>query len=311
VSLQEQIRSNRIRSVLVILGFGLLIGAFMAAVWFAFAPGVGIVIGIVGLGYGIFSYFGAGKLVASVAHAKPVTKAEQPALVRAVENMAIAAGLDHTPPAYVIDDDAPNAFAAGRKPGDSYIAATTGLLALMDQRELEGVIAHEISHIRNRDVRLMTLAAVLVGVVALMADLLFRISLFGGGRRNDRDNGGNLIALVVSIAALILAPISAALLQSALSRRREYLADTSAAEITGDPEGLALALAKLGNDTRPMKYVTRATAHLYIESPLRDNVGLRSSLGGLFDTHPPLEDRIHRLEEAGGFDIPDPAPLAR
>lgn len=311
MSLQEQIRSNRIRSVFVVLGFVLLIVVFMLAVWFAFNPGVGILIGIVGLGYGVFSYFGAGKLVASVAHAKPVTKAEQPALVRAVENMAIAAGLDQTPPAYVIDDDAPNAFAAGRKPSDSYIAATTGLLALMDQRELEGVIAHEISHIRNRDVRLMTLAAVMVGVIALMADLLFRISLFGGGRRNNRDNGGNLIALVVSIAALILAPISAALLQSALSRRREYLADTSAAEITGDPEGLALALAKLGNDTTPMKYVTRATAHLYIESPLRDNVGLRSSLGGLFDTHPPLEDRIHRLEEAGGFDIPDPAPLAQ
>ncbi|HEY3614861.1 MAG TPA: M48 family metalloprotease [Gaiellales bacterium] len=311
MSLQEQIRSNRIRSVFVVLGFVLLIVVFMLAVWFAFNPGVGILIGIVGLGYGVFSYFGAGKLVASVAHAKPVTKAEQPALVRAVENMAIAAGLDHTPPAYVIDDDAPNAFAAGRKPSDSYIAATTGLLALMDQRELEGVIAHEISHIRNRDVRLMTLAAVMVGVIALMADLLFRISLFGGGRRNNRDNGGNLIALVVSIAALIHAPISAALQQSALSRRREYLADTSAAEITGDPEGLALALAKLGNDTTPMKYVTRATAHLYIESPLRDNVGLRSSLGGLFDTHPPLEDRIHRLEEAGGFDIPDPAPLAQ
>jgi heat shock protein HtpX len=170
-------------------------------------------------------------------------------------------------------------------------------------------MAHEISHIRNRDVRLMTLAAVLVGVIALMADLLFRISLFGGGRRNDRDSGGNIITLAIGIAALVLAPISAALLQSALSRRREYLADSSAAEITGDPEGLALALAKLGNDRTPMKYVTRATAHLYIESPLRDNVGLRSSLGGLFDTHPPLEDRIHRLEDAGGFDIPDPAPL--
>jgi heat shock protein HtpX len=309
VSLQEQIRANRIRSIFVILGFGLLVAVFMLAVWFAFNPGVGVLIGIVGIGYGIFSYLGAGRLVASVSHARPVTKAEQPELVRAVENMAIAAGLDRTPPVYLIEDDAPNAFAAGRKPSDSYVAATTGLVAMMDRRELEGVMAHEISHIRNRDVRLMTLAAVLVGVIALMADLLFRISLFGGGRRNDRDSGGNIITLAIGIAALVLAPISAALLQSALSRRREYLADSSAAEITGDPEGLALALAKLGNDRTPMKYVTRATAHLYIESPLRDNVGLRSSLGGLFDTHPPLEDRIHRLEEAGGFDIPDPAPL--
>jgi heat shock protein HtpX len=308
VSLQEQIRANRRRSAFVVFGFALLIGVFTAAIWLAFSPSIGILLAIIGIGYGIFSYLGAGRLVASVAHARPVTKEEQPALVRAVENMAIAAGLDRTPPVYVIEDDAPNAFAAGRKPEDAYVAATTGLVALMDQRELEGVMAHEISHIRNRDVRLMTLAAVLVGVIALMADLLFRISLFGGGRRDNRE-GGNPITLVIGIAALVLAPISAALLQASLSRRREYLADSSAAEITGDPEGLARALAKLGNDKRPLKYVTRATAHLYIESPLRDNVGLRSSLGGLFDTHPPLEDRIHRLEEAGGFDIPDPEPL--
>jgi heat shock protein HtpX len=308
VSLQEQIRANRIRTAVVLLEFVLLIAVFGAAVYYAFNPAIGIVIGVVGLAYGLFSYFGAGGLVASVSHANPVTKAEQPALVRAVENVSIAAGLDRTPPVYLIDDDAPNAFAAGRKPSDSYVAATRGLVELMDQRELEAVMAHEISHIRNRDVRLMTLAAVLVGVIALMADLLFRVSLFGGGRRDNRD-GGNVITLVIGIAALVLAPISAALLQASLSRRREYLADSSGAEITGDPEALATALAKLGNDKRPLKYVTRATAHLYIESPLRDNVGLRSSLGGLFDTHPPLEDRIHRLEEAGGFDIPDPEPL--
>ena len=308
MSLQEQIRANRIRTAFVLLEFVLLIAVFGAAVYYAFNPAIGIVIFVVGLAYGLFSYFGAGGLVASVAHARPVTKAEQPELVRAVENVAIAAGLDHTPPVYLIEDDAPNAFAAGRKPSDSYVAATTGLVALMNQRELEAVMAHEISHIRNRDVRLMTLAAVMVGVIALMADLLFRVSLFGGGRRDNRD-GGNAITLVIGIAALVLAPISAALLQASLSRRREYLADASGAEITGDAEALATALAKLGNDKRPLKHVTRATAHLYIESPLRDNVGLRSSLGGLFDTHPPLEDRIHRLEEAGGFDIPDPEPL--
>ena len=167
----------------------------------------------------------------------------------------------------------------------------------MDQRELEGVMAHEISHIRNRDVRLMTLAAVLVGVIALMADLLFRISLFGGGRRDNRE-GGNPITLVIGIAALVLAPISAALLQASLSRRREYLADSSAAEITGDPEGLARALAKLGNDKRPLKYVTRATAHLYIESPLRDNVG------------PALEPR-RPLRHAPAARGPHPPPRGR
>ena len=134
----------------------------------------------------------------------------------------------------------------------------------------------------------------------------------GGAGRDRRDNNaGNIFVLVGVLAAAILAPLAASLLQLSLSRRREYLADSSAAEITGDPEALALALAKLGNDTRPLQHVTRATAHLYIESPLRDNVGLRSSLGCMFDTHPPLEDRIHRLEEAGGFDIPDPRPLAQ
>ncbi len=195
MSLQEQIRANRVRSAFVILGIlALLIGVLAAAIWFAFDPSIGILLAIIGIGYGVFSYLGAGRLVASVAHAHPVTKEEQPELVRAVENVAIAAGLDRTPPVYLIEDDAPNAFAAGRKPADAYVAATTGLVALMDRRELEGVMAHEISHIRNRDVRLMTLAAVLVGVIALMADLLFRISLFGGSRRDNRE-GGNPIGL--------------------------------------------------------------------------------------------------------------------
>ena len=179
----------------------------------------------------------------------------------------------------------------------------------MDQRELEGVMAHEISHIRNRDVRLMTLAAVLVGVIALMADLLFRVSLFGGGRRDNRE-GGNPITLVIGIAALVLAPISAALLQASLSRRREYLADCLRRRDHGRSRGPRARARQARQRQAPAaSYVTRATAHLYIESPLRDNVGLRSSLGGLFDTHPPLEDRIHRLEDAGGFDIPDPEPL--
>jgi heat shock protein HtpX len=311
VSLQEQIRANLIRSALVIMAFIVLGASYMLIIWYAFDPTLGIIVGLVGVTYGVFSYLGAGRLVASVSHAHPVTKEEQPELVRAVENMAIAGGLDRTPPVYIIEDSAPNAFAAGRKPSDAYVAATTGLVEMMDQRELEGVMAHEISHIRNRDVRLMTLAAVLVGVIALMADLLMRVTFFGGGRRDRDSNSSNGLMLIIAIAAIIIAPISAVLLQMALSRRREYLADASAAEITGDPEGLARALAKLGNDKQPLKNVTRATAHLYIESPLRDNVGLRSSLGGMFDTHPPLEERIHRLEEAGGFDIPDPEPLAR
>ena len=186
------------------------------------------------------------------------------------------------------------------------MAATTGLLEMLDRRELDGVMAHEISHVRNRDVRLMSLAAVMVGVIALIADMHDpRLDL-----RRPRAATPGRSARSSAIAAAVLAPISAALLQMALSRRREYLADASAAEITGDPEGLARALAKLRDDHKPLRKVTRATAHLYIESPLRDHQGLRSSLGGMFDTHPPLEERIHRLEEVGGFQLPPPAEAA-
>ena len=170
-------------------------------------------------------------------------------------------------------------------------------------------MAHEMAHVRNRDVRLMSLATVLVGVIALISDILMRVTIFGGGRRRGNDGGMGAIGAIVGIAALVLAPIGAALLQMSLSRKREYLADASAAEITGDPEGLARALGKLRDDTHALKNVTRATAHLYIESPLRDHAGLRSSIGGLFDTHPPLEERIRRLEQMGGFSL-DISPLA-
>jgi heat shock protein HtpX len=162
-------------------------------------------------------------------------------------------------------------------------------------------MAHEIAHVRNRDVQLMTIAAVLTGSIVLLCDMLMRLAWFGGGR--SRREGSNPIALVAGIAAIIIAPIVASLLQMALSRRREYLADASAVDIAGDADGLASALRKLAADTTPLRKVTRATAHLYIESPLRDHVGLRSGIGGLFDTHPPLEERIARLEGMAGGPI--------
>jgi heat shock protein HtpX len=302
VTLQEQIRSNRLRTGFVLLCFGVLVAALVAATRILFGLGAAGLIGVGAITYGIISYFFAGDMVASAAGARPVTKEQQPELVRAVENASIAAGLAKTPDVYIIDDPAPNAFAAGRDPAHAYVAATTGLLQKLDQREIEGVVAHEIAHVRNRDVRLMSLAAVLVGVIALVCDLLMRMAIFGG--RDSRDRNTGPVEAVIGIVALILAPLAASLLQMSLSRRREYQADASAAEITGDPEGLALALAKLRDDPTPLRKVTRATAHLYIESPLRDHKGLRSSLGGLFDTHPPLEDRIKRLAVAGGFPAP-------
>jgi heat shock protein HtpX len=289
--------------LVVLLGFGALAAVVVAVVYFAYQPGVAGFVGIIAIVYGLISWFAAGSMIAAAAGAHKVSKQDQPEAYRLLENVAIAAGLNKTPDLYLIDDPAPNAFAAGRDPAHAYVAVTTGILKLMDKRELEGVLAHEVSHIRNRDVRLMSLAAVMVGVIALAADLLMRITIFGGG--NDRRDGGlGALGLIVGLVAAVLAPIGAALLQMSLSRRREYLADASAVEITGDAEGMALALAALRDDTQALHTVTRATAHLYIESPLRDHKGLRSSLGGLFDTHPPLEDRIAKLEEMGGFTLP-------
>ena len=305
MTLQQQIRANRVRTTFVLFGFAILVGIFAAAVYFAYQPGVAGFIGIIAIVYGIVSWFAAGAIIAAVSGAHKVTKEQQPELYRALENVGIAAGLAKTPDLYMIDDPSPNAFAAGRDPDHAYVAVTTGLANMMDKRELEGVLAHEVSHIRNRDVRLMSLAAVLVGVIALASDLLMRITIFGGAS-DEREGGLGAIGVVVGLVAAVLAPVGATLLQMSLSRRREYLADASAVEITGDAEGLAMALATLRDDTQPLHTVTRATAHLYIESPLRDHKGLRSSLGGMFDTHPPLEDRIAVLEKMGGFTLPAP-----
>lgn len=301
MTLQEQIRSSRIRTFLVLVLFILLMTIVVAAIYVAFGSGYGLIMAMVAVGYGIFGYIAAGSIVASASGAHPITKDQAPELFNAVENAAIAAGLAQTPAVYIIEDAAPNAFAAGRTPEKSYVAATTGLLALLDKRELEGVMAHEMAHVRNRDVRLMTLAAVLVGVISMIADMLLWSMVFG---RRGNDQGAGAIGAIIAIVAIIMAPIGAALLQMTLSRRREYLADATAAELTGDPEGLARALYKLAVDPKPLQHVNRATAHLWIESPLRDNHGMRSSIAGLFDTHPPLQERINRLQEMGGFQLP-------
>jgi heat shock protein HtpX len=300
----QQISANRWRTALVLFGFGLLIVAVTAVVAGVYSPSLAGFAGIGMIIYGLIAYTSSGKIVASVSGAHPITRSTHRELWNAVDNAAIAAGLATTPAVYLINDPSPNAFAAGRSPATAYVAATTGILELLDQRELEGVMAHEIAHVRNRDVSLMTLAAVLTGSLVLLCDILMRITLFGGmGNRRSNDNGGaaGVIGMVVGIVVLLLAPLLAGMMQMSLSRRREYLADAMAVDITGDADGLASALEKLAADTTPLRKVTRATAHMYIESPLRDHVGLRSGLGGLFDTHPPLEERIRRLRTMGGL----------
>lgn len=303
MTLQEQIRANRRRTAFVIMGFFLIMFALVMAIYEFYSPGIAGIIGIIAIGYGGISYFTSGKMVAAAAGAVPVDRAAQPQLYNSVDTLSIAAGIVPTPPIYLVTDPAPNAFAAGRTPATAYVAVTTGLLEKMERRELEGVIAHELAHCRNRDVELMTIATVFVGVIMLASDMMIRMTWFSGGRGRSNNSNAGIIGLIVMIVAAILAPLAAVGLQMALSRRREYLADAGAVEITGDPEGLALALKKLGMDTQPMQKVTRATAHMYIESPLRDHKGLRSSLGGMFDTHPPLASRIKKLEELGGFSV--------
>ncbi len=284
--------------------FVLLIGAVAAAAY-AYVGETGAV-GLLafGIAYGLFAWWNAGSMVGALTHAAPLQKSDDPELYRLVENVSIAAGLPATPPVYLVDDPAPNAFAAGSRPSSVYVGVTSGLRRLMPARELEAVLAHEISHIRNRDVRLMTLAAVLVGVVAMISDFAFRIAFFGGGR-GSRDR--NPLQLVAALVALVLAPLAAVMLQMALSRRREFLADASAAAILNDPEAMALALRRLQLDPREVAYADRATAHLFIESPTRAVRGVGGFLAGLFQTHPPLDDRIRALEEGGGFRL---APLA-
>ncbi|HZR91870.1 MAG TPA: M48 family metallopeptidase [Gaiellaceae bacterium] len=303
MTLRQQIRMNRLRTTELLVVFALLIGALAGALDAVYGLGPAIAVAAVGLAWALFSWFFSASVVAATAGARPVTKAEQPELYRIVENLSIAAGLPATPQVRMVDDPAPNAFAAGRDPKHCFVAVTTGLVQTMDHRELEGVIGHEIAHVQHRDVRLMTLVAVLVGVVAMISDLALRMLFFGGGRRRGGGNA-NAIVLAIAIVGLVLAPIAAVLIQMAISRRREFLADAGGAEITGDAEGLARALRKLADDPREIRDTSRSTAHLYIEGPLGKASGPRAALANLFTTHPPLEARIAALEQIGGFKLP-------
>jgi heat shock protein HtpX len=297
MTLQQQIRANRWRTLWLLLLFALLVAGVGLLLAFIFDPTILTVVAIIGFGYALVSWFASSRMVAGITGAQRIEKRDNPYLYRLLENVSIAAGLERTPELRLVDDPAPNAFAAGRSPKHAFVAVTTGLVDLMDERQLEGVLAHEVSHIRNRDVRLMTLVALLVGVIALLADILLRMAFYGGSKR------ANFVVTIMAFAALLLAPIAAVIIQLAVSRRREYLADASAAEITNDAEGMALALRTLQRDRQETKHASRAVAHMYIESPLRQASGANALLGGLFSTHPPLEKRIAALEEAGGFHL--------
>ncbi len=244
-----------------------------------------VIAGVMSIG----SFYYSDKLVIATSGARQIKKEEYPKYYRTVENLAIGAGLP-LPKIYVIEDRSPNAFATGRDPKHAVVAASTGLLDIMNDTELEGVIAHELSHIKNYDIRLAGVIAVLVGFVAILSDLFIRMTFF----RDSDNNKGNAIFLVIAIVLAILSPIAASLIHLAVSRKRELLADASGVLLTRYPEGLASALEKLKNDHTPPKTASNATAHLFIENPF-DNKKVKNMFTGLFNTHPPLEERIKIL----------------
>jgi len=306
VTLQQQIRSNRFRSGIVVLGFALLLLVVAGLIGLVLDLSLGVIALAIALVYGIFALVRSRSMIARMTHAQPLGEKELEPLRRLVENVSIGAGLAVTPEVRLVDDAAPNAFAAGLRPEKSYVGVTTGLLRAMPKRELEAVIAHEVSHIRNRDTYLMTMATVFAGVIALIADIGFRSIAYGG-----RSRKAGALVVVLAIVGFILAPYAALLLRMSLSRRREYLADAGAAEILSDPEAMALALRRLELDSTSIRYADASTAHLWVESPT-DRVDSERrgvlALAGLFNTHPALAERIEALQEAGGFRLPEGLP---
>jgi len=283
--------------VLLILGFALLVGAVAYVFGQLFLPQGGLAMLPVALafsgGSAFFSYFAGDKLVLAQSRARPVGTDEQLELRNVVETLGIGLGIP-TPKLYLIDDSAPNAFATGRDPKHASVAVTTGLLDKLDRQELEGVLAHELSHVGNRDIRVMLLVTVMVGTIALLSDWLLQSMFWGGGRGRGRDRGGGGgLILIVGLVLAILTPFIAAIVQMAVSRQREYLADASGALLTRYPPGLANALRKISADREPLEVANKATASLYFANPLKDR---SRRLDRLFDTHPPIEERIRRLE---------------
>ena len=297
----DHVSSNIFKTWVIMILFTLftfaIVYVFAMAFGFGEVGAVGLLGGtflVIGL-MNFFAYFNSDKMLLGMAGAKQIQKHDHPEVFRTVENLCIASGLP-MPKIYIIDDTATNAFATGRDPKHAAIAYTTGILSKLNKQELEGVTAHELSHIGNRDTLVMSVVSILVGTIALLADF-FMHSLWY--RDNDSDSKGNLVFLVIAIVAAILAPIVATLIQLAVSRRREYLADASGVLLTRHPEGLASALRKISADVEPLEVANRGTAHLYIVNPLKGEAA-KAFFSGLFNTHPPIQDRIKALQEMEG-----------
>ncbi len=287
----KNIAGNKRNTVFIMIGFVVLISAISALFawyfdnWYVLAWMLGF-----SIIYAIIQYFAASKIAVSMLGAKKIEKKDNPRLYNAVENLSITSGLP-MPDVYIMEDPAPNAFASGRDPEHALVCATTGLIDIMDDKELTAVMAHEMSHVKNYDIRVSTIVFGLVCVIGFIADIGWRMVYYSGRRRNSESSSP--IGLLIILAASILAPIIASIAQMAVSRQREYLADSSAVMLTRYPEGMISALKKLESHAQPMKHQNPAAEAMFISSPLK-----KRSLNNLFSTHPPIEKRIERLENA-------------
>ncbi|OGH66719.1 MAG: zinc metalloprotease HtpX [Candidatus Magasanikbacteria bacterium RIFCSPHIGHO2_02_FULL_41_13] len=284
----SQIDSNKRKTTILIaifISFVVGIGYYFNA-YLGYGYGAVVAAVIISMIMSISSYYFSDKIALASTGAKQITQEQSPYVYRMVENLSITQGLP-IPKIYIIESQALNAFATGRNPEHASIALTTGIIDALENEELEGVIAHELSHVKNYDILVMTIVVVLVGTIGLLADMFFRVRIFGG---RDNENKGNGILAIIGIVALIISPIIAELIKLAISRKREYLADASGALLTRYPEGLARALEKISNSTIPFDRASSATAHLFISNPFKSG-GIKS----MFSTHPPIEDRIKKL----------------
>lgn len=304
VNVYEAVDSNKRRSTVVILGFiafifaaSILISKGLAAYYGYQSSGLeltGLALIISGIG-SFVSYYYSDRIILSLSHARPADRKQDFNFYTVTENLSLAAGIP-MPKLYVIDDSAMNAFSTGRDPAHATVCATSGLLSRLNRTELEGVIGHELTHVTDYDTRLMSIVVVLVGLITLLGDWLIRSAWWGGGRRNRDQEGEGGLFIVIGFILALLSPIIARLIQLAISRRREYLADAGSVMLTRQPSGLISALRKLGADDEPLDVANKATAHLYIVNPLRSHTGAVSWFANLFNTHPPIADRIAALQ---------------
>ena len=295
----SDIKSNKIKTGFIVSLFIIVIALIVYYVSMAFDLGyMSIIIAMIfSIGSAWASYYYSDRIVLSINKAKPATQEQYQKLNNILDGLMISSGLENRPKLYVVDDPQPNAFATGRNPQNSVICVTTGLLEKLDYYELEGVIAHELSHIKNYDIRLSAVISVMVGFMVILTDWVSRALFWGRGRDNDDNNNGNPILMLIGLICLLLAPIFGQLMQLALSRRREFLADASAVELTRNPDGMISALQKLDSDPNELRTANNSTAHMYIVSPFKSNLkNGKKKKTSLFSTHPSIDDRIEAIK---------------